>query len=120
MQAELRKTFHFDAGHHLLHVGPEHKCARPHGHGYTVTVCITGPIDSQVGWVMDFAQIKRVVGPLIEQFDHADLNQVQGLANTTSECIAVWLWERIKPHLSELSAVEVSETAGACCIYRGT
>lgn len=119
MNGELVKTFRFDAAHWLPNAPPGHKCARPHGHGYRVDVHVIGPVDPHAGWVMDFGRIKGCVQPLIDRLDHSHLNEVEDLANPTSELLAHWLWERIHPDLPELSAVVVHESDGAKCIYRG-
>lgn len=119
MKAELTKTYRFDAAHRLPNVGADHKCARPHGHGYRVAVTVAGEVDPQTGWVMDFGRINRAVGPLIEQLDHAELNAVDGLANPTTEMIAKWFWDRLGPHLPELAAVAVAESDTSLCTYRG-
>ena len=119
MRAELTKTFRFDAAHHLPNVAPDHKCARPHGHGYRLTVHVAGQVDPHVGWVMDFSEIRQAVEPLIQRLDHADLNAVEGLANPTSEMIARWFWDRIRPSLSQLQAVTVQESESSSCTYRG-
>lgn len=119
MKAELVKSFHFDAAHALPNVPPGHKCAASHGHSYQVDIHITGEVDPHAGWVMDFGDIKRIVAPLIDQLDHHNLNEVEGLANSTSEVLARWLWVRIEPHLPGLSAIVVHESTSARCIYRG-
>ena len=119
MKAELSKTFRFDAGHYLPNVPSDHKCARPHGHSYRVTVVVAGEVDARTGWVMDFGEIKRVVEPLIAQLDHTNLNDVKGLANPTSEQIAKWLWDRIQPEIGQLHSITVSETESTSCTYRG-
>ena len=119
MKAEISKTFRFDAGHHLPNVPPTHKCASPHGHSYRLTVVVAGEVDPAVGWVMDFGLIKRVIEPLIERLDHADLNAVEGLANPTSELIAKWFWDRAAPELPGLKAVTIAETETSSCTYRG-
>lgn len=119
MEAELVKTFRFDAAHALPNVPAGHKCASPHGHSYRVDVHVTGEVDPRVGWVIDFGQIKKLVDPLIDQLDHHNLNDVEGLANSTSELLAAWLWERIKTELPHLSAIVVYESDTAKCIYRG-
>ena len=119
MKAELSKTFRFDAGHHLPNVGADHKCARPHGHSYRVTVVVAGEVDAQTGWVMDFSEIKRVFEPLVTQLDHTNLNDVDGLANPTSELIAKWFWDRARSEIGQLRSVTVSETASSSCTYRG-
>ena len=68
---------------------------------------------------MDFSQIKAAFLPLYEQLDHHYLNDVPGLENPTSEQLAVWLWERLKPALPLLSEVVVRETCTSGCRYRG-
>ena len=119
MKAELVKTFRFDAAHALPNVPTGHKCGSAHGHSYRVDVHVVGEVDPQAGWVMDFGRIKAIVAPLIDQLDHHDLNNVPGLANSTSELLAAWLWERIRPELPELSAIAIHESESATCIYRG-
>ena len=47
------------------------------------------------------------------------LNIIAGLENPTSENLARWIWEKLKPTLPELSAVQVRETCTSGCIYRG-
>ena len=42
--------------------------------------------------------------------DHHYLNDISGLENPTSENIARWIWQHLKPSLSLLSAVEIRET----------
>ncbi len=119
MKAELVKTFRFDAAHALPNVPAGHKCASQHGHSYRVDIHVTGRVDPYAGWVMDFGEIKKLVDPLIEQLDHRNLNEVSGLGNSTSELLAAWLWDRIKPDCPQLSAVSVYESDSAKCIYRG-
>ena len=51
----------------------------------------------------------------IEIIDQA----VKGLENPTSENIAIWIWEQLKPRLSALSRVEIRETCTSGCVYRG-
>ena len=119
MQAELIRSFRFEAAHALPKVPPGHKCSRVHGHSYRVDIHVTGPIEPHTGWVMDFGQIKQVINPIIDRLDHAMLNDVEGLANSTSECIAVWLWEQVKPSLPLLSAITIWESENSRCIYCG-
>jgi 6-pyruvoyltetrahydropterin/6-carboxytetrahydropterin synthase len=119
MQAEIIKTFRFDAAHCLSGVGELHKCRRLHGHGYRVDIHVAGPIDPQVGWVMDFADLTKAVAPVIEQLDHRYLNDVPGLEPCTAERIAAWIWDRVKPLVPGLTAVTVWETDAARAVYRG-
>ena len=116
---DLFADFTFEAAHRLPNVPPEHKCARLHGHSFRVRVTVTGPVDQKLGWVIDFADVKRAFAPLDAMLDHRYLNEIEGLENPTSEVLAIWLWERLKPRLPMLSAVEVRETCTVGCTYRG-
>jgi 6-pyruvoyltetrahydropterin/6-carboxytetrahydropterin synthase len=116
---EIFKEFTFEAAHRLPNLPPNHKCSRLHGHSFLVTVHVTGPMIPKQDWVIDFADIKQVVKPLIDRLDHYYLNDIEGLENPTSEVLARWLWKHIAPALPILSKVVVRETCTSGCIYRG-
>ncbi len=116
---EIYKEFSFDSAHRLPFVPEGHKCGRLHGHTFYVSVFVSGELKQPLGWVLDFADIKAVVKPIIDRLDHIYLNEIPGLENPTSENIAVWLWNEIKPQLPELSKIQVKETCTSGCIYVG-
>ena len=116
---ELRKTFHIEAAHRLPNVPPGHKCARLHGHSWRIEVAIEGPVGDQTGWVMDFADLKAAFQPVYERIDHHYLNDIPGLENPTSERLALWIWNELKPRLPLLSELVVVETCTSACVYRG-
>ena len=116
---DLFADFTFEAAHRLPNVAPDHKCARLHGHSFNVRVTVTGPVDPKLGWVIDFADVKRAFALLHAVLDHHYLNEVEGLENPTSEILAQWIWQRLKPQLAMLSAVEVRETCTVGCVYKG-
>ena len=113
------KAFTLESAHRLPHVPAGHKCARIHGHSFRVEVHLSGELDPQVGWVQDFADIKFAFQPLFEQLDHNYLNEIAGLDNPTSENLAKWVWDRLKPGLPLLSKVVVHETCTCGAIYTG-
>jgi 6-pyruvoyltetrahydropterin/6-carboxytetrahydropterin synthase len=119
MSMELRKTFQFEAAHLLPLLPESHKCRRLHGHSFQVEIVVAGECDPQLGWVMDYADITKAFNPLWQKLDHYYLNEVPGLENPTSERIAVWIWEKLKPRLPLLTEVVVAETCTARCVYRG-
>lgn len=116
---ELRKTFHIEAAHRLPNVPAGHKCARLHGHSWRIEVAIEGPVGDQTGWVMDFADLKAAFQPVYERIDHHYLNDIPGLENPTSERLALWIWNELKPRLPLLSELVVAETCTSACVYRG-
>jgi 6-pyruvoyltetrahydropterin/6-carboxytetrahydropterin synthase len=119
MRMRLQREYRFEAAHSLPHVPEGHKCARMHGHSYAITMVIEGEVDAARGWVMDFAEIDEHVQPLVRALDHRVLNEIDGLANPTSELLAAWLWARVRASLPLLIEVQVSETPTSRCIYRG-
>ena len=116
---DIFKEFSFEAAHLLPNVPADHKCRRLHGHSFRVEVHIRGEVDSNTGWIMDFADIKKVFQPIHEQLDHRYLNDINGLSNPTSENLARWIWGKLRPSLPLLSKVIVCETCTTGCIYNG-
>lgn len=114
---EIFKQFTIEAAHRLPHVPEGHKCGRLHGHSFGIEIRVHGEPDPVSGWVMDFADIKVAFAPLFEQLDHHYLNDVEGLENPTSECLARWIFARLAPRLPGLGEVVVRETctSGASC-----
>jgi len=116
---DIYKEFSFEAAHMLPNVPDGHKCKRLHGHSFNVEVHVSGPLHETLGWVMDFADLKAVVKPVVARLDHYYLNDIAGLENPTSEVIACWLWQQIKPLLPFLSKIVVKETCTSGCVYTG-
>lgn len=119
MHVTLVKEYRFEAAHLLPNVPPGHKCARLHGHSFRFDIEVHGPVDEQTGWLIDFGVLDEQVMPLVARLDHHYLNEIDGLANPTSENLSRWLWQRIKPIVPSLVSVTLWETADARCTYRG-
>jgi 6-pyruvoyltetrahydropterin/6-carboxytetrahydropterin synthase len=113
------REFRFEAAHRLPDAPPEHKCRRLHGHSYRLVVYIEGEIQPETGWVMDFADIRKVVDPLVDQLDHQYLNEIEGLGKPTAEVITRWIWDRLRPSLGGLCRLELYETPKCGCVYEG-
>ncbi|HEY1787587.1 MAG TPA: 6-carboxytetrahydropterin synthase QueD [Verrucomicrobiae bacterium] len=119
MKMELRKTFQFEAAHLLPRLPESHKCRRLHGHSFKVEVALAGACDEKKGWLMDYADISDAFQPIWKKLDHYYLNEIPGLENPTSEIIAAWIWQKLKPKLPLLTEVVVAETCTARAVYRG-
>lgn len=116
---QIFNTLRFESAHFLPNVPEDHKCRRLHGHSYRVDVHVSGTPGETSGWLMDFADIRSAFAPVHQALDHRLLNDVEGLENPTSENLARWIWQRLKPNLPELSRVVVRETCTSGCIYEG-
>jgi site-specific DNA-cytosine methylase len=74
----------------------------------------------ELGWVLDYYMVESAWTTFCKpHLDHRYLNEVQGLANPTTEVIAVWIWDRLKPLLETLTEVVVRETPNFGVRYAG-
>lgn len=110
MKTRLSREFTFDAAHSL----PDYpgKCARIHGHTYTLIVTVEGDLD-QSGMVMDFFKIKEIVEDILAPLDHHYLNDYY--EQPTVELIARDLFEKIQKALETTTA-----TLHSVKLYEGT
>jgi 6-pyruvoyltetrahydropterin/6-carboxytetrahydropterin synthase len=113
------RHFTFDSAHFLPNVPDGHKCREIHGHTYKLTVFIEGPVDTNSGWVTDFADVKLAINDTVEKVDHKLLNNIAGLENPTCELLAIWLWDKIKETIPELKKIELYETPTSGVTYEG-
>ena len=110
--------FHYDSAHWLPEVPEGHKCGAIHGHTYRLLVTVNGPVKPD-GFVVDFADIKRLVGGLVDALDHRVLNDV--IPNPTVERQLVWLWDELKMHglMAGLHSLTLFEGLNNSATYEG-
>lgn len=121
MTYRIGKTFTFSAGHHLPDLPAGHKCARPHGHNYTIEVTLCREELVPPGFVTDFGDLAPVQAYLEAYLDHRDLNEVLGFPPTSERLarhVAEWFIEHVEPHIpGRLERVRVSETPTSWAEY---
>jgi 6-pyruvoyltetrahydropterin/6-carboxytetrahydropterin synthase len=107
---KIAKEFTWEMGHRLsFHKG---KCKNLHGHSYKCMIELTGDPDAN-GMVMDYFDMKTIIEPIIDNFDHAfmvyenDFEVIEALEKlnsrkvvvefeTTAENICLYILKRIK------------------------
>ncbi|MHC4832494.1 MAG: 6-carboxytetrahydropterin synthase QueD [Planctomycetota bacterium] len=119
IRVRLAKSFTFEAAHFLPTFPEGHKCRRLHGHSFRLEVLVAGEVDPAKGYLIDYGDLKRLVGPVVDELDHRCLNEIAGLENPTSEMIAAWIWRRLDGVVPDLDTVIVHETCTARCEFRG-
>lgn len=123
------KRYHFYAAHRNPEAGL--KCSRIHGHTYDV-VCHFNMEMQENGLTMLFADIDKIVEPIVKQYDHYfllyendPLCEILTLMNedfielpfqTSAENLAVYLFVQIKRELP-IFRIELSETKTSTIIY---
>lgn len=113
---QISCEFTYEAAHWLPHVPEGHQCGRMHGHSYHLTVTVAGVVLAN-GFVIDFADVKAAVRPLISLMDHQTLNNL--MDNPTVECQLIWLWGALYKELPCLTELRLRETATNYAVYRG-
>ncbi len=95
-------------------------CAWPnfHGHTYTCDVTVRGRIDETTGFLMDLAELDRILAEHVRmRFDHRNINLdvpefAEGGLIPTGESLAKFIFERVEialPKGVEMSSVTVAE-----------
>ena len=83
------------------------KCNNPHfhGHNYELVVQVTGPVNSETGFVVDMKVLGDLVKEMvIDKFDHRNLNleiEAFSVINPSAENIAITIYSMLRPHLHE-------------------
>lgn len=120
MYCTVGKQFDFPAAHR--NTSHEGHCSRIHGHTWILEVICRGGVQSAEGptkgMVVDFATIKEVYETAVEPYvEHQFLNESIELPEYTTEHLAKWVFDRMKPHLSSLYAIKVWEGKTSYAIY---
>ena len=85
---KISKDFRWEMGHRLqCHKG---KCFNLHGHSYKLQIEFEGKVDKESGMVLDYFDVKDIVGPIVDKLDHTvivwekDLELIEMLKNLNS------------------------------------
>ena len=112
------KQFRFEAAHHLKGLPDGHKCGRPHGHSYKVELTLQSGTVDDIGFVIDFGDLKPFKDYIDTELDHQDLNQAVDF-QTSAELLARHLFHVALGFWPDLViSVKVWETAKAWAEYR--
>lgn len=131
----VTKEIHFCYGHRLLNYAG--KCRHLHGHNGRAVITLEAASLDALGMVVDFSEIKRVVGKWIDEtLDHRMLlNEADPIipelarqgepfvtidANPTAENIARLIFERTAAHGLPVVEVTLWETETSFATYRAT
>jgi len=95
-------------------------CTNPHwhGHNYVLEVSLRGTPDPETGYLMDLAELKRLLQRVIvDKCDHRNLNDevdfLRGIIPST-ENLVIAFWHELAPHINlpyaRLHGVRLYET----------
>jgi len=131
----VTKEIHFCYGHRLLNYPG--KCRNLHGHNGKAVITVETPALDSLGMVIDFTEIKRVIGVWIdESLDHRmilhrddpALPELRRLGepvvvldvNPTAENLAKLIFDHAVSHGLKVTEVTLWETETSFATYRAT
>lgn len=108
----------FSSAHNLR--GYKGKCEDLHGHNWKVEVAASSDKLDKAGMVLDFKFLKKELHKALEKLDHAYLNNIAYFkkTNPTSENIAKYIYDRLKPKVPILKSVTVWESENSSATYQ--
>lgn len=112
----------FAAGHALRNY--RGKCENVHGHNYRVLVTIQGSKLDEVGLLVDFVEVKKLMNKVVDRLDHQFINDLPPFTdiNPSAENMAKYFYDEIQAGLEEsqvrVGEVRIWETDTASATYR--
>jgi 6-pyruvoyltetrahydropterin/6-carboxytetrahydropterin synthase len=112
----------FAAGHALRNY--HGKCENVHGHNYKVRITVAGEQLDVTGLLVDFLEVKRLMGAVIDYLDHRFINDLAPFdeINPSAENIAKYFYDRVAGGIDtnavRISKVKVWETDTSSAVYR--
>ena len=112
----------FAAGHALRNY--KGKCENVHGHNYRCQVTLVGEQLDDIGLLVDFVEVKRVVHAVLDRMDHQWLNDFPPFdrLNPSAENMAKYIYDEVSAGLAKenarVSGVRLWETDTASATYR--
>lgn len=116
---EIFKIFMFEVVYCFFNVLLGYKCVCLYGYLFWVELKVEGEFGVQIGWIMDFGDVKVVFQLIYDCLDYYYFNDIFGLENLISENLVVWIWNEFKFSLLVLSEIIVYEICIFGCCYRG-
>jgi 6-pyruvoyltetrahydropterin/6-carboxytetrahydropterin synthase len=97
----------FAAGHALRNY--RGKCENVHGHNYRCQVTLEGAELDNIGLLVDFVELKRVVHGVLDRMDHQWLNEFPpfDVLNPSAENMARYIYQQVAEGLKVREGVRI-------------
>ncbi len=102
------------------------RCENVHGHNWKVRVVIEGEKLDQTGMLVDFLDVKSLMGEILDRIDHQFLNEIPpfDVVNPSAENIAEYFYQQMAGRLDatpvpvRIREVKIWETEIQSATYR--
>jgi len=109
MKTSVTKIVKFEMAHQLDECYSE-ECKNIHGHGYVLSVTFEGAVHPDTGMVMDFKEVKEILQPIVDRYDHKFLTKESYGKNPTAENMALDIFHAVREKTPLLKRVRLWET----------
>lgn len=109
------KEFSFDSATRLTQAPDSADESRVHGHSYRLRLVLNAPLDAELGWAMDFGDVKAVFSPLYQALDHQPLFERSDMRLGDLGSIAEAILRDAQTVLPTLERVDLADADGLGC-----
>ena len=85
---------------------------RLHGHSYIIRLHLTAPLDTVLGWTVDYGDVKERFKLVYAQLDHHRLDEINSLERADIPSLLAWVRTRLANSLPQLDRLDLFETPG--------
>jgi 6-pyruvoyltetrahydropterin/6-carboxytetrahydropterin synthase len=85
---------------------------RIHGHTYTLRLHINAPLDTVMGWTVDFGDVKEMFTPIFKRIDHQPLHELPGLDQPDAASLARWIRAETERAVPQMDRIDLYERRG--------
>lgn len=86
---------------------------RIHGHTFTLRLHLHAPLDTVMGWTVDFGDVKALFDPIFKRIDHHPLHELPGVGDADAASLARWIRAQAAPLLPQLDRIDLHQTPGS-------
>ena len=114
---EIKAQMYFSAAHHLLNY--EGECENQHGHNWLVEAYVQGETLDKSNILVDYKVLKKELKSVLDLLDHKDINNLPEFQDESpsSEMIAMFIYNKLKERIVQVSKISVWETSTSCASY---
>lgn len=81
---------------------------RIYGHTYVLRLGLAAPLDTLLGWTVDFGDVKALFAPIFSRLDHHPLHEVLPVCSHSE--LTCWIYEQARLQLPALRRVSLWDT----------
>jgi 6-pyruvoyltetrahydropterin/6-carboxytetrahydropterin synthase len=109
-QYRIWKDFTIDSATLMRRAPANSPQSRLHGHTYLLRLQLQAPLNTLLGWTMDFGDLKAVFDPVYRTLDHQPLHEIKDLPDGDITSVAQWIYQTAQKRLPLLAQLDVYAT----------